>query len=114
MSWFGGAPSQWDQASLANSFNTMTLPQPATNEWYMDTGATAHMTSDTGTLTFTHPPTSTSPSHIVVGDGSTIPVTSVGQANFRHSNHSFTLRDILCSPHIIKNLISVRCFVIDN
>uniref|UniRef100_A0A0E0PIN5 Uncharacterized protein n=1 Tax=Oryza rufipogon TaxID=4529 RepID=A0A0E0PIN5_ORYRU len=48
LGWFGGAPSQWDQASLAGSFNTTTLHQPATNDWYMDTGATAHMTSDTG------------------------------------------------------------------
>ncbi|EEE53350.1 hypothetical protein OsJ_36372 [Oryza sativa Japonica Group] len=32
LGWFGGAPSQWDQASLAGSFNTTTLHQPATNE----------------------------------------------------------------------------------
>lgn len=80
----------------------------------MNTGATAHMTSDTGTLTLTNPLNPSSPSHIVVGNGSTIPVTSNGQANIRHPNRSFTLCDILCSPHIIKNLISVRRFVIDN
>lgn len=54
MGWFAGAPSQWDQASLAGSFNTTTLPQPATNEWYMDAGATAHMTPDYGILSLTH------------------------------------------------------------
>lgn len=114
LGWFGGAPSQWDQASLAGSFTTTTLPQPAAHEWYMDTGATAHMTSDTGILSFTHSPNPNSPSHIVVGNGSTIPVTSIGQSNIRHPNRSFTLRDILYSPAIIKNLIYVRRFVIDN
>nr|XP_025883367.1 uncharacterized protein LOC112939900 [Oryza sativa Japonica Group] len=114
LGWFGGAPSQWDQASLAGSFNTTTLHQPATNDWYMDTGATAHMTSDTGILSLSHPPNPNSPSHIVVGNGSTIPVTSIGHSKICHPNRSFTLRDILCSPAIIKNLISVRRFVIDN
>lgn len=112
--WFPGAPSQWDQHSLAGSFNTATLQQPPTNYWYMDTGATAHMTSDTGILSFTHPPTSRDPSHIVVGNGSSIPITAIGKTNLHHTNCSFTLNDILCSPAIIKNLISVRRFVFDN
>lgn len=93
MGWFAGAPYQWDQASLAGSFNTTTLQQPATNEWYMDTGAMAHMTSDFGTLSFTHPPNPNSPSHIVVGNGSTIPVSSIGQTNLHRPSapsHSVT------------------------
>jgi hypothetical protein len=45
---------QWDQASLASSFNTTMLPLPATNEWDMDIGAAAHITSNAGTLSITH------------------------------------------------------------
>lgn len=112
--WFQGAPSQCDQASLAGAFNTATLQQSSSNDWNMDTGATAHMTSDAGILSFTHPPTSRDPSHIIVGNGSSIPITSVGHTNIQHKHSTFTLRDILCSPAIIKNLISVRHFVVDN
>ncbi|XP_062193564.1 uncharacterized protein LOC133896962 [Phragmites australis] len=36
----------WDQNMLAQSFNTMTLNPPASTEWYLDSGATSHMTSD--------------------------------------------------------------------
>ncbi|XP_072147815.1 uncharacterized protein [Setaria viridis] len=42
----GGA---WHQDALAHSFNTMTLNPPnATSEWYADSGAGSHMTSDAG------------------------------------------------------------------
>ncbi|XP_040382424.1 programmed cell death 6-interacting protein-like [Oryza brachyantha] len=37
----------WHQDSLAHSFNTMTL-NPPTSEWYADSGAGSHMTSDAG------------------------------------------------------------------
>eukprot|EP00267_Zea_mays_P031676 XP_008664224.1 uncharacterized protein LOC103642825 [Zea mays] len=37
----------WDQPTLAAAFNTMTLTPPQ-GEWYMDSGATAHMASTSG------------------------------------------------------------------
>ncbi|XP_020181707.1 uncharacterized protein [Aegilops tauschii subsp. strangulata] len=40
------APS-WDTAALAQHFTNMTLQQPAP-EWVMDSGATAHLSSDAG------------------------------------------------------------------
>jgi hypothetical protein len=39
-----------DQSAHAHSFNTMTLQLPPQQEWYFDSGATSHMTSDVGTL----------------------------------------------------------------
>ncbi|XP_062206168.1 uncharacterized protein LOC133908060 [Phragmites australis] len=39
---------QWDQTALANNFNTMTLTPPPTTNWYMDSGASSHMTSNSG------------------------------------------------------------------
>jgi hypothetical protein len=35
----------WDQNSLASTFSTVTLTPPANNDWYLDTGASSHMTS---------------------------------------------------------------------
>ena len=50
-----GTPS-WDQQSLASTFSTMTLHQPQpSNEWYFDSGATSHMTSQSDILSHTFP-----------------------------------------------------------
>nr|XP_051190533.1 uncharacterized protein LOC127303864 [Lolium perenne] len=40
------ATPSWDTAALINQLNTMTLQPPM--EWHMDTGASAHMSSDAG------------------------------------------------------------------
>ncbi|XP_066327890.1 uncharacterized protein [Miscanthus floridulus] len=34
-----GLPSSWDQQSLASTFSTMTLNQPQSNDWYLDSGS---------------------------------------------------------------------------
>jgi hypothetical protein len=52
----------WDQNSLASTFSTMTLTPPVNNDWYLDTGASSHMTSHDGTLSLLNP--SVSLSHI--------------------------------------------------
>lgn len=112
LQWITG-PSQWDPQALAASHNTATLATPNSNEWYMDSGASSHMTSNTGTLCL-YNPSPTSPSHIVVGDGSRIPITSIGSTYLHHPNHSFVLNDVHVSPHIIKDLILARRFARDN
>ena len=45
------SPAGSDQQSLASAFSTVSLNQPATNDWFFDSGATSHMTSDPSTLT---------------------------------------------------------------
>ncbi|XP_019084329.1 PREDICTED: uncharacterized protein LOC109125962 [Camelina sativa] len=44
------SPSNTDliPTTLAHAFNTMTFPDPNDAGWYMDTGATAHLTSQPG------------------------------------------------------------------
>ena len=51
----------------------------------------------------------TSPS-IVVGNGSLLPVTAIGSTDLS----SFRLNNVLVSPQLIKNLISVRQFTTNN
>lgn len=106
-----GLPAAWDQQSLASTFSTMTLQQPPNNEWYFDSGATSHMTSDSRTLS--HPTSSRypTPSSIVVSDGSLLPVTATGATTL---TDSLSLNNVLVSPQLIKNLISVRQFTTDN
>jgi hypothetical protein len=51
------------------------------------------------------------PTSIVVGNGSTLPVTSVGVSVLPGP---FYLNDVLVAPHITHNLLSVRRFTTDN
>ena len=103
----------WDPAALAQHFTNMTL-QPPTPEWVMDSGATAHRSNNTGILSSlsAHPPYR----HIMVGDGSSIPVSASGHASLPSSlsARSLHLRNVLVTPRIIKNLVSVRQFTTDN
>jgi hypothetical protein len=88
----------------------MSLQQPPQHEWYFDSGATNHMTSDAGILS----PSSFSGStlsSIVVGNGNLLPVTSTGSTLLPHQ---LTFNNVLVSPNLIKNLISVRQFTTDN
>src|SRR5438132_2273969 len=94
------------------SFNTMLLAQPPSPAWYMDTGATAHMTSEAGMLSSLFP--SAASSNVVVGNGPFLPITNTGHTSLSTPDRSFYLNNILVTPTIIKNLISVRQFTLDN
>jgi hypothetical protein len=80
-------------------------------DWIADSNASNHTTLDAGNLTSVRPPTSTDPSSIVVGNGSALLVTSVGDSALPSL---FCLNNVLVTPDIIQNLLSVRRFTIDN
>jgi hypothetical protein len=92
----------------------MTLTLPPNMEWYMDTSADSHMTSDSDYLLSSQPPSSSSPTSIVVGNGSLLSVTSTGHTLFTAQDHSLHLHHVLVSPDIIKNLIFVHQYTTDN
>ena len=92
----------------------MTLTPPPSGEWYDDSGAGAHMVNNAGILSSLHPPSSSSPSSIIVGNGASLPVTSLGSHSFSTERRPLVLSNVLVSPSIIKNLISVRRFTTDN
>jgi hypothetical protein len=77
-------------------------------EWYADSGADAHMVNNAGILSSLHPPSSSSPSAIIVGNGASLPVTSIGSHSFPTERLPLVLSNVLVSPSIIKNLISVH------
>jgi hypothetical protein len=100
----------WDLASLAAAFSTMALAPPSL-DWIIDSGASYHTTPAAGMLSRSHPPHSSHPTSIVVGNDSTLPVTSVGVPVLYGP---FYLNDVLVAPHITHNLLSVCRFTIDN
>lgn len=112
-----GAPAtdptaSWNQAALASALNTMTLQQPEAN-WYMDSGASSHLSSSSGNLSSIHNP-SNSHSNIIVGNGSYLPISCSGYTSFPNPTRPLHLSNVLVSPHLITNLISVHKFTKDN
>jgi hypothetical protein len=102
--------SSWNQQSLAHSFHIMTMVPPAATDWVTDFGASNHTTSSADNLTSVQPPLSTDHSSIIVGNGSSLPITSVG-------NTAFSVRFILIMPLLHPTLLkklSIHRFTTDN
>jgi len=70
------------------------------------------MASNSGILS--SPSSLPSPSHIIVGNGAPLSVQSHGHALLPTPSSSLKLNNVLISPHLIKNLISVRSLTRDN
>jgi hypothetical protein len=89
----------------------MLQTPPSLTEWVTDSGASIHTTPDPSNIYLFRPPNPTIPSSIIVGSRSVLPVTSVGNTVL---HGPFYLNNILVTPDIIKNLLFVHQFTIDN
>lgn len=91
----------------------MSLNEPSNANWYMDSGVTAHLHADTGILkSFSN---KCNLSSVLVGDGSRIPITHFGHTTLTQNPfRTLSLKNVLITPQIIKNLIFVRQFTHDN
>lgn len=97
----------WDQAGLVAAMNALALA-PSTFAWVMDSNATLHMSSDGGNLQ--KPSPSSFSSHVMVDNGSSMPITSIGSISFSTLPLFFIHTNVLVVPHLVKNLISVHQF----
>jgi histone deacetylase 1/2 len=91
---------------------SLHTPTGGANDWFLDMGASSHMASHPGILSACSP--STIPRQIVVGNGNLMPATSVGYASIPTATNSLRLNNVLLSPQLVKNLISVRALTRDN
>jgi hypothetical protein len=76
-----------------------------------DSGATHHTTPSVGNISTLRPLSSSNPSSIVVGNGSSLLITSVGDSVL---HGSFYLNNILLAPDMVQSLISIHHFTTDN
>jgi hypothetical protein len=76
-----------------------------------DSGTTHHTTTSVGSISTLRPLASSNPSSIIVGNGSSLPITSVGDSVLPGP---FYLNNILLAPDMVQSLISVRHFTTDN
>lgn len=97
---------------FAEAFNTMTLTDPSHNGWFMDSGATAHLASSSGMLQSVF--NSNIGTSVTVGNGSSIPVSFSGYSSIPSQSRLLHLKNVLVTPNIVKNLVSVRRFTTDN
>jgi hypothetical protein len=108
----GGSP--WDTNALyaaLSSAGVATQP-PSSADWYLDTGASMYMSTNSGILSFPHPlPT---PSFITVGNGARLPVTHTATAAIPTTSSPLHLHNVLVTPSLIKNLVSVKQLTHDN
>jgi hypothetical protein len=104
--------SSYDYSAMFSSAPSNTTGLYPGGEWVMDSGATTHVTNSQGNLTSFHSPTGLDSHSIVVGNGSKMPIYSIGSTTL--TPHPFQLHHVLFSPALIKNLISVRKFTRDN
>jgi hypothetical protein len=78
------------------------------HDWVVNSGAYNHTTSDAGNLTYVRPPHINDPSSIIVGNRSSLLVNSVGDTTLPSP---FYLNNVLVTPDIIQNLVSVHLFM---
>ncbi|CAL9244028.1 unnamed protein product, partial [Arabidopsis halleri] len=111
-SYYGAPPTHY-HGSFPSSPYPMYQPDPADSQWYMDSGATNHIASGSGNLRPSSNLSTLLPT-ITVGNGSSAPVTTIGNGIISTPSCSFHLKNVLVCPSIIKNLLSVRKFTTDN
>jgi hypothetical protein len=76
-----------------------------------DSGATHYTTPSVGNISTPRPLNSSNPSSIIIGNGSSLPVTSVGDSALPGP---FYLNNILLAPDMVQSLLSIRRFTTDN
>ena len=115
-------PNQPNTTPVALVNNTLTPWQPrahfaanttpTTPQWLLDSGVSHHVTIDLSNL-FLHT-SYTGFDDIMIGDGSSLPITHTSSTSFTTHNTSFKLDNVLCVPSMRKNLISISQFCTSN
>jgi hypothetical protein len=92
--------------------NIATTGYYVNTEWYMDTGATDHITSELDKLTIREKYGGGDLVHTASGSGMLI--FHIGQSTIHFRDCNLILKDILHVPTSSKNLVSVHKFTRDN
>lgn len=84
----------------------------ADSNWYMDSGASAHITNDQGNID--HSNRSHGKEEVIVGNGEKLVVQNTGFASLPCKSQSLKLNNVLHTPQVTKNLLSVSKLTSDN
>jgi hypothetical protein len=111
-------PPQYSFAVAPNLYTALhrqlssTTAYTGSGYWFLDTGASSHMTDNTG---ISHSqPVPPSSAHVIVGNGDSLPVTHTGTLSIPTSATRLRLHNVLICHSLVKNLVSVRALTRDN
>ena len=94
------------------SANLVLRNPVGTVKWFPKTSANQHVTPDLATLTTSEPYLGNDNLH--VGDGKGLPISHIGHTKIYTPHRSFTLSNVLHVPTIMKRLLFVYKFYLDN
>ena len=90
-------------AQLAEAFtSSCSVSRNEASDWFLDTGASAHMTP--AHLTLDHSTSYTSKDCVIIGNGASLPITHTGKLS---PSLDLQLLDVLVVPYLTKNLLSI-------
>ncbi|RVX10885.1 Retrovirus-related Pol polyprotein from transposon RE1 [Vitis vinifera] len=111
--------SQSSNTSPSNAGNPNSIPAMvassnnlADDTWYLDSGASHHLTQSVGNLTSSSPYTGTD--KVTIGNGKHLSISNTGSHRLLSDSRSFHLKKVFHVPFISANLISVAKFCSDN
>lgn len=90
------------------NLTSLQPPNPASQPWLFDTGASHYVTSHFNNLQ--QPSACGGPDEIHLGDGSGLQITHTGTTSLTSASQKFHLDNILCVPSLHRNLLSVAKF----
>lgn len=106
-------PPAPQEPNVGNSTTLMAYPETLQDpSWYLDSGASNHVTTDFGKLTLKG--THLSFSKVVVDNGTKVPIQGIGSSYLAGRKRNLLLKDILLVPLMQKNLISISKLTQDN
>ncbi|KAF3772871.1 Retrovirus-related Pol polyprotein from transposon TNT 1-94 [Nymphaea thermarum] len=99
------------QQLLMTALSKLNLKQNDQGEWYVDSGAAAHVTGETDNLSSVFP--YLDKGSVVTGDGSHHTITHIGNAQISMGSSSIPLKNVLVVPSVKKNIVSVSKLIDD-
>lgn len=96
-------------ANLAHAFTAKCNVDHNCSDWYVDTGASAHMTPEASNLTNSAPCTGNE--HVAFCNGNILNISRIGNASI---TKDINLADVLVIPKLTKNLISISKLTSDS
>jgi gag-polypeptide of LTR copia-type len=102
------AQSTPQQALLAEPSSSVVL----SSTWFLDSSASTHVTPDINNLSSSQPYLGVDKVHM--GNGSGLSISHTGTASIPYSYGNLHLRNVLCVPHLTKNLLSIAQLLKDN
>ena len=97
---------------LLEALAALTINEGNDSSFYVDFGATSHMTNDPGKLSYIK--TYHGDDIIYVGNGNSLPISYIGEININTQDGQLNLNDVLVVLNLEKNLLSVGKLIADN